>query len=169
MSLIPWRCANCGEEHRDVPLDFATDRPYAYEQLDAESRERAHLTTELCVIDNRWFFVRGVIEVPILGSDLRFRWGTWCSVSEKSHRVIYDNWDHPDLDRFPPVFGWLNTRLPLYPDTLNMKVSIQLRSGNRRPVFTLEPTEHPLALEQRCGISVKRLYEMLAVLLHPPS
>ncbi|MGL9623950.1 DUF2199 domain-containing protein [Bradyrhizobium sp. U531] len=50
-----------------------------------------------------------------------------------------------------PVHG--ASELPLYPRTENLKTRLHLRNGFR-PYIELEPTDHPLALEQRLGISV---------------
>ena len=55
-----------------------------------------------------------------------------------------------------PFFGWINTRLPDYPDTINLKALVHLRQGGLRPAIELEPTDHPLAVEQRKGLSHER-------------
>jgi hypothetical protein len=36
-----------------------------------------------------------------------------------------------------------------------------------RPSVELEPTSHPLAVEQRNGITVARVHEIAETLLHP--
>jgi hypothetical protein len=38
----------------------------------------------------------------------------------------------------------------------------------QRPLVELEPTEHPLAVEQRQGISMQRVQAIAEALLHPP-
>jgi len=48
---------------------------------------------------------------------------------------------------------------------LNLKTLVHLRSGGLRPFIELEPTDHPLAVEQRNGISMTRVEE-IASLLH---
>ncbi|WP_409517555.1 DUF2199 domain-containing protein [Bradyrhizobium sp. WYCCWR 12699] len=58
-------------------------------------------------------------------------------------------------------FGWLSAELPLYPRTENLKTRLHLRDGIR-PYIELEPTDHPLAVEQRNGMSVDRLAEIYA-------
>src|SRR6185369_9048794 len=63
-------------------------------------------------------------------------------------------------------FGWLNTRLRFYPDTLNPKTMVHLRSGYLRPRVEVEPTDHPLAVEQRRGITLARVREIATALLH---
>ena len=43
----------------------------------------------------------------------------------------------------------LNAWLKPYPDTMNLKSRVHLRNHGHRPTIELEPTDHPLALEQR--------------------
>ena len=44
-----------------------------------------------------------------------------------------------------PFFGWLSTRLPAYPDPLNLKTRVYLLDDGLRPSIELEPTDHPPA------------------------
>jgi hypothetical protein len=63
-------------------------------------------------------------------------------------------------------FGWLSTSLPLYPETLCLKTNAHTRPLGHRPFIELEPTDHPLAVEQREGITRARVREIAEVLLH---
>jgi hypothetical protein len=36
------------------------------------------LTEDYCAIEDRDFFVRGIIELPIIGTAEALRWGIWC-------------------------------------------------------------------------------------------
>jgi len=59
---------------------------------------------------------------------------------------------------------WLCNNISLYPTTLNLKTHLHLRGGNKRPSIELEPTDHPLAIDQRQGISIKRVEEIATAL-----
>ena len=48
-------------------------------------------------------------------------------------------------------------RLPLYPNTLNLKTQVHTRPVGERPLVELKPTDHPLAVEQRHGITMDRV------------
>ena len=48
--------------------------------------------------------------------------------------------------------NWL--RLPCYPDTVNLKTNVHTRAVGERPFIDVEPTDHPLAVEQRNGITM---------------
>ena len=161
-------CAVCGEYHKGLPLDVAFGAPLYWDQIpEAERTARGELTPDFCAIDDRDFFVRGLIEIPIVDSDQFFVWGIWTSLSRKNYSRLIDLWRDPKIVDEPPYFGWLANKLPGYPDTLNLKTTVQSRNVKWRPYVTLEPIDHPLALEQRNGISFARVQEITALTLHP--
>jgi hypothetical protein len=47
-----------------------------------------------------------------------------------------------------------------------LKTDVHLRPLNKRPLVELEPTDHPLAVEQRNGITMARVREIVEPLLH---
>ncbi|MFE6856425.1 DUF2199 domain-containing protein, partial [Streptomyces sp. NPDC057674] len=64
-------------------------------------------------------------------------------------------------------FGWLSTELSLYsPSTINLKTHVHTRPVGHRPRIELEPTDHPLAVEQRTGITLARVREIAETVLH---
>ncbi|KIL78948.1 hypothetical protein SD77_3749 [Bacillus badius] len=58
------------------------------------------------------------------------------------------------------MFGWLSTVLSCYPETINLKTRVHTRPVGFSPSIELEPTEHPLAVEQREGITVERIKQI---------
>jgi hypothetical protein len=119
------------------------------------------LTSDTCVIDDEHFFVRGCLEIPVHGSDDPFVWGVWVSLSE------------PNFFRFQELLDdWLCSPPRPYPDSLHLKTQVHLRNRGIRPSIVLEPTDHPLAIEQRDGISSERVAEIYEVMIHggrPPA
>ena len=65
-----------------------------------------------------------------------------------------------------PYFGWLSNSVPGYPETLNLKTHVRFRENMLRPTIELEPTEHPLAVHQRGGISPEALQAIVEAGLH---
>lgn len=116
-------------------------------------------------MDGQLFFVLGCLEIPVIGEEERLLWNVWVSVSEKSFAEFTALLDRAERAAFGPYFGWLSARLPLYPDTENLKTLVHLRDGGLRPSIELEPTNHPLALEQREGITVERVAEIYSALV----
>jgi hypothetical protein len=164
-----FKCSSCGEIHEGIPLDYGAQFPDAYFGVPPAERERrVSVTDDVCVIDNEFFFIRGCLEIPILDGEDFFAWGVWCSLSEKSFKRVIELWDAEDIENEPPFFGWLNTSLPekIYPETLNLKTNVQLKNNHQRPFVEVEPTEHPLAVEQQNGITMKRVQEIAEIILH---
>jgi hypothetical protein len=143
------------------------DAPIHYYGIpDYQRAERAELSSDQCVIDGKHYFVRGCLDIPIHGSSDVFNWGVWVSLSERSFHRMSELWETSGRESEPPYFGWLCTRLPIYPDTTNLKTHVHTRRLGERPFIELEPTDHPVAVEQRSGISPARAKEMAEILLH---
>lgn len=65
------------------------------------------------------------------------------------------------------MFGWLSTALPIYPlETLSLPTLVHTRPVGLRPLVELEPSDHPLAIEQRNGITRARVQELAEAILH---
>ncbi|WP_144499584.1 DUF2199 domain-containing protein [Bacillus sp. FDAARGOS_235] len=147
--------------HVSTPTCYGSDAPYYYYEVEPQDRsKRLYLTTDICIMDNEYYFIRGCIEVPVIDSCETFIWDVWVSISEENYRKVIQAWDDRERDKTNPYFGWLSTSIPGYPDTLNLKTNIHIREIGVRPVIELEPTNHPLAREQREGISMERIKEI---------
>lgn len=165
-----YHCRACGTFHDDLPLHYGAPAPYVYFTIAEEQRdERALLSSDQCVIDDEHFFIVGNVDIPIIGSAELFSWDVWVSLSEKNFARASDLWTTPGRESEPPYFGWLSTLLPGYPSTLSLKTHVHTREVGRRPFVELEPTDHPLAVEQRTGITWERVQEIAELVLHPES
>ena len=161
-----WICRCCGKQFDTLPLDFACQAPDHWFQIpELERALRGKLDSDVCLLDDRDIFVRGCLEIPIIGQDDCFIWGVWVSVSEASFARILELWEASGIENKSPKFGWLCNNISIYPTTLNLKTHLHVRDGGRRPLIELEPTDHPLAIEQRHGISIKRVEEIATALL----
>lgn len=167
-----WTCSCCGKTYSGLPLDYSMAFPDYFAAWrsglsEEEIERRSSHSSDVCVVDDQHYFVRGVIEIPIIGfTEDNFRWGAWVSLSKKSFDEVMELWDK-DPTGHGPYFGWLNNHLELYsPSTLDLKTHVHLQDNNLRPRIELEPTDHPLAVEQRNGISIERVQEIAAALLH---
>jgi hypothetical protein len=49
---------------------------------------------------------------------------------------------------------------------MNLKTMVHLRDNGTRPFIELEPTQHPLAVEQKTGITAERVAEIYAQVVH---
>jgi hypothetical protein len=153
--------ATCGIFHEELPMCYGVPAPDYWEMLSEEERgKRGEITTDLCVIDQSDFFVRGNLEIPVQNSEEVFIYTVWVSLSEKNFARTLELWNSSDREQEPPYFGWLSTSLPGYPPTLNLKTMVHTRAVGTVPFIELEPTDHPLAIEQRQGISRERIQEI---------
>ena len=56
---------------------------------------------------------------------------------------------------------------PVLPQHAEPKTKARTRPVGRRPLIELEPTDHPLAVEQHTGITEDRLRQNAEAILHP--
>jgi hypothetical protein len=151
-----------------LPLSYGIDRPDQWYGVPDDRREEdILLSSDQCVIAARFFFVRGNIEIPIIGTDEKFSWDVWTSLSKENFERSHELWEVNGRENMiQPMFGWLCNSIPTYRETLNLKTLVHTRPVGARPLIELEPTGHPLAQEQRNGITHERLCEIAASLFH---
>jgi hypothetical protein len=166
-----WICPGCGSKHRGL-FDLACDKPDVWQGAAARPNSEIVgaddiLTEDFCVLGGEHFFVRCVLQLPILGRpETFFGFGTWATLSKKNFDRNLATFDSGRQGRLGPWFGWFSNRLMGYPDTLNLKCQVHPRDGRQRPYIELDPTEHPLAIEQQQGIAFDRLLEIYALYGH---
>jgi hypothetical protein len=167
-STESWKCATCGKSHVGVPMSFAAEFPDMYANMKREERDtRALIGSDQCVIDQQRFFLRGCLELPILGSEEPFVWGLWVSVKEEVYDEVSDFWTLEGREKLHgPYKGRLANSLTVYPETLNLKTEIGLQPVGTRPLFRIEEADHLIAQEQSSGISRTRAMELAFLLLH---
>ena len=167
--LFAFRCSNCGELHEGSPsFGFAT--PWHYTTLNDDEKRAVDLAEDTCVITHAEGvdrFVRCVLEVPIHGVAEPFLWGVWSSLSEESYRRCLETWRDPEES--DAWFGWFSNRLPVYPDTINLKCRVHPRKGGIRPWIELAPDDHPLAADFHQGIAPARAQQIAEAIHHPPT
>lgn len=167
---MSWVCHICGKSHDELPLSFAADYPDNYANMSADEREsRAVIGTDQCIIDQKEFYVRGCLEIPIQNDDRVFLWGLWASMWEKDFDELDDCWETEGREtRFGPYKGRLANALnkDYYPSAANLKLTIRLSAVGQRPLFFIDEPDHPLAIAQRDGMTMKQVEELVAGLLH---
>lgn len=161
------RCSRCGEVHEGPPFSYAAEVPDLWCALPEGGRDRrALLGEEQREIDGESFFVRGRLVIPVSDAPHDFERGVWTSLSARNYERMAELWSAAGREEEPPYSGWLSTALPGYPVTLNLKTLIRTQPVGGRPLVELEPTDHPLAIEQRTGITLARVREIAAIVLH---
>ena len=167
MEARGYHCRSCGEVHAELPMHYGAPAPVLWYTIPEKQRKkRCLLSSDQCVIDDEHFFIVGNLEIPVAGMDKRFSWNVWVSLSRESFERACELWDTPGRESESPYFGWLSTSLPGYPETLNLKARVHTREAGRRPFIELEPTDHPLAIEQRQGITLEQVQEIAELVRH---
>jgi len=132
-----------------------------------ERDARALISSDQCIVDETWFFIRGCLEIPVLDSTEVFIWGLWASVKEDVFNEMSESWEEEGREtRRGPFKARLANSLSVYPETLNLKLRIAIQPVATRPLFILEDEEHPLTKAQQCGISRLEAMELSSTLLH---
>jgi len=97
---------------------FRRDAPLYFYAIPAEQRDRrCLLKSDICSVDQQHFFVRGCLEIPVLGELEPFSWGVWVSLSADNFEKFSGCLRAPKRSHIGPFFGWLSAELPLYPST----------------------------------------------------
>ena len=162
-----FHCSSCGKWHDELPFDFGADVPdLVYEIHPSERKARVVGNSDFFVIDDKDYFARGIIEIPILEDKRTFNWGVWVSLSEKNFKRMTELLNSNERVKEPPYFGWLCTALPYLETTINLKTMVHTQPVGVRPKIELEPTSHPLAAEQKQGITMERVQQIAERLLH---
>ena len=94
-----------------------------------------------------------------------FGWGVWSTLSKENFLRYRQHYDE-DMADWPPMFGYLSNKLPDYPDTLNLHVSVRPQEKGARPHLTLNHTDHLLYLEQQNGIALDKVLRLVEPYLH---
>ena len=167
---LRWKCSGCDEWHSGPLLDLSFDQPF-YWSRESETGARwqvlpsgefdktykSFLDEDYCAIDDEYFFVRGLIHLPIVGAAETFRWGVWGSLSRENFENLLRTEGDPKQSELPPMFSWLSSSISEYPETLSLKMYAHIQERGLRPHFWLERCDHPLSEEYHHGITPERV------------
>lgn len=163
-------CACCGEELTGLPLDVSIEYPDSILALSDEDKAKYvdRPCRSLMSWRNKVFFVRGIIEIPILGTDDHFRYGAWTRIEKKDYKKFVKAWvisKRKDTIVDEHIYGYFSCTMPpnLYPSAYNL-YAIVCDRADIAAGLVLEPTEHPLSLEQHNGITMERVHEIVRAL-----
>jgi hypothetical protein len=155
MSFI---CATCGEEHHDLPA-IGSVAPFQWSD-EYKDDTNSLLTPDLCIIEGRDYFVRGVIQIPVHDYEHTFDWGVWITHKKENFELYREHFN--DGIQIGPFFGWLSTKIDYYSeDTINLKTTAHYSTNGHRPLVELEPTDHPFSLDQRNGITLAEAWKIV--------
>ena len=158
---MPFHCSTCGGEHDGVP-HIGNHYPDAYFDIPEDERTgRAEWTPDTCVIRYpdglSHYFVRGAILLPVHDQPAdTFGFGVWASLCRKDFE------EYVSGAAQNPMLGCLCTDLHCYHEaTTALHVVVHPQAEGKRPLIDVELADHPLARDQRDGITLDRAWEMV--------
>ncbi len=96
-----------------------------------------------------------MLKIPIVDSDSEvFEFGVWSTLSAENFWRYVETFDDLDQSKLGEMFGWFSNRLAAYPDTQGLACHVVPQDNRQRPIIVLEPTDHPLAIQQREGVTL---------------
>jgi hypothetical protein len=157
-----YNCTCCRKTHNGIPA-LTFNHPFYWDEKKSTINSGENiLTSDLCVIDKKEFFIRVILEIPINDTDQTFSWGVWVSLSKENffrYKKVFGTKKELKEKRY---FGWFSNQIPGYPDTLKIKTSVHLQGGKLRPKIVLDHSDpHPLCQEQHNGITMERMHELI--------
>jgi hypothetical protein len=165
-------CRACGQKHGGVfPVNM--EKPFPWQGGEVQNAQspdidpRNYLLEDFCVIDNRQFFIRCVIVLPIIGgggAELSF--STWVAVSSADFDRYGDSFDSPDQSSLGTFPGKLANRIGSFADTLDLPCAVRPQKGNDRPLLFIDAEDHPLAKVQKSGITFEQVLDFYAASGH---
>lgn len=163
-----YQCSRCGKFHERLPFAYGSPAPDLCFQIPQREREkRLQLTSNQCVVDKKHFFILGRIEIPVTDVRESFAWVVWVSLSNEDFVRVSRLAETPGRENGTPVIGLLETSLPCYGRFPRaMETRVHIRPIGQLPLIELEAADHPLAVEQRHGITLSRVQQIAEECLH---
>lgn len=164
-----YRCTCCGKAAKGV-LDIGYDHPDSWPHISFRKNGgtvtsgRDRLTADLCSIGDS-SFLRGLLTLPIQGTDAAFAFGPWACVPSQTfdaYRAAFGTAEESRLGTRP---ARLANALPGFAGSAGLALSIQFVGGTARPQFTVTEASD-LGTAQRDGISFDALLDIYATFGH---
>ena len=160
--MDPHICPSCGTGHDEISGSIPVSLPTLVAAVALHERQdRVWCNDELCVLDDEHFFVYGSISLSVSDHPGKeFLWGAWAKVTDDDFFLFQDMLNDELRTGFHEFNGVLATDIPFYPPTLDIAVTIQTQAFPNRPLFQLDGSNHPLAVEQKTGIPAQHVYRI---------
>ena len=159
---LTYRCSCCGKIYENLPLTFGSDFPEYYFSIPIDERkDRIELKESLCVIDEQHFFHRGRLIIPIIEHDKDLIYNVWTTISSENFEKRMDLWNNPERINEQPYFGWLQTRVPTYGETLNIKTIAREEKVGIIPEIKSVEEGHSLTFDQENGITYEKALKIV--------
>jgi len=157
-------CPNCGIYHTDFSISFGEPQ-FIVGFSDEECATRVKKNTDLCVVDKEHYFIRAILELPIIARNEVFSLGVWVSQSRENFNRYVETFESDQAGNHS--FGWVSVPFRMFSlegetSPANLEAKIHWGGKSERPKVTLwEELEHPFAQAQRDGITLEQANELM--------
>lgn len=158
--IFRYTCASCEQMHEGAP-SFSFNAPAEYDSTSSDKSQT--LLSDFCCLPDS-YYIRTILEIPIIGSDQPFLWGVWVSQSEENFKYYQEHFDDNLLGR--ETFGWFSNKIPYYKDTLNLKTKVLYQDNKDRPKLHLQESDHELSKDFHDGISMDKAIKIMGIAMH---
>jgi len=153
-----FKCNCCGKIYDNIPMTFGNDYPAFYYSIpDDEIENRIEYQKSLCVIDEKYFFHRVRLEIPILDYSENLNFDIWTTISEENFIKRNDDWNNSERTDNEPYFGWLET---FHLETISRENEVGLI-----PSLEIIDENHPLYFDQQNGITLEKAQKIVQNIL----
>lgn len=160
-------CGCCGQTFENWPLDVSFNRPDEIWKMPEDERaKRAWESSDLCVLDDAKFYLRGVLYVPLIEHDEKWGIGLWVQVSQDNFERYMRLYD-VDGSLEAPFEGLVANNMPAFGGVLGETVQVRLGNSKQRPTFVIDANEgistSQIGMAQMNGISDITLHQILDI------
>lgn len=158
-------CDCCQKEYDQIPFCFGAGYPAPYFTIpDHEKEARIELEKSLCIIDEKFFFHQGQLEIPIIDYSENLIFNVWVSISEENFEKRMDSWNDHNRVNNEPYFGWLQTMIPTYDNTINLETFAVEQELDSIPKIQITG-DHLLKQDQNEGIKFEKAMNIISSIL----
>ena len=136
----------------------------------AQRETMAQFTKDYCTIthdESVDYFIRAVLEIPVIDHDTPMQWGVWVSLRESNY-LKYMN-SPAEIIAGERWFGWVCNTIHHYPIDRPRPATVIPGDDDSRPLVwlnTVDGEEDQMVADQRQGISRLRTQALVERLLH---
>jgi hypothetical protein len=162
-----YQCSCCSQEYEDLPLTFGNDYPDYYFSIPANEREnRVEKEESLALWTMSIFFIDAGWPFRSRDTNQNLIFNVWTSISKENFIKRNDDlWNNPARVNEEPYFGWLQTSIPTYGNTINLKTVAIENDAGQIPSIKMIEEGPPLTDDQEKGITFDKAMEIVGQIL----
>jgi len=154
-------CTVCGQTHDSLPT-WGYRRPDAWLRLTEAEQSRGQCNDDLCRTPDQQCFVRAVIELQLIGGpEPTFEIGAWVQLAPAAFDRYVDTFKDSNQSRIGRLPAVLSNEVRAFPGSLWLRGILAPQDNLQRPFLLLDPTDHPLGVAQREGVSFAKVLEII--------